>query len=128
MEEFRVLNDKMKKQQGINFNKRHRVYDRPDLKPGQKVWIVDLKRYGVIKGEAGTPRSYTVLSYGRIIRRNKLLLKTIQNEEDQDYSYSFPDNEQDYGKASGETSSTIQSGTSPLRTRSGRGWWSHRNG
>lgn len=54
-----------------NYNKRHKVRNLSELVEGDKVWIIDLRKYGIIKRKAKEPRSYFVEAEGVTYRRNR---------------------------------------------------------
>ena len=54
------------------FDTRHRALELPPLETWTQVWIKDANRNGVVTGQALTPRSYHIRTYGNtIIRRNR---------------------------------------------------------
>ncbi|KPJ18498.1 Transposon Ty3-I Gag-Pol polyprotein [Papilio machaon] len=54
-----------------NYNKRHRVIKLNDLNVGDNVWVIDLRKYGLIVRKAKEPRSYFVAIDGVQYRRNR---------------------------------------------------------
>jgi hypothetical protein len=58
--------DSYKKQ----YDKKHGTRNLPELRIGQKVWIKDLKRDGVVTSLAKEPRSYWVKTEKCMVRRN----------------------------------------------------------
>ena len=46
----------------------------PTLKPGDRVWIRDQVRYGLVTGKTEKPRSYLVITERGILRRNHFAL------------------------------------------------------
>ncbi|XP_064468539.1 uncharacterized protein K02A2.6-like [Ornithodoros turicata] len=47
-----------KREEQMQHNSRHGVRRLPPIETGEKVWIVDLKRTGIVSCKADTPRSY----------------------------------------------------------------------
>ncbi len=67
--------EQLKKTQTLNFNRRHRATVRPELKPGQAVWISKSQQPATVLGKANTPRSYMVQTGAEQLRRNKAHLR-----------------------------------------------------
>ena len=53
-----------------NFDKRHRAKELPILEPGDRVWIRDQVRYGLVTEKTEKPRSYLVTTERGTLRRN----------------------------------------------------------
>ena len=62
------------------FNRAHRARELSKLRPQDKVWVTDKKKYGVVTTTATEPRSYWVDVEGRNLRRNRRFL--IQGHDD----------------------------------------------
>lgn len=62
---------KRKKNQEIQYNKRHRSKNLSPLKPGDKVWIIDLRVYGKIIEVDKLPNSYWIQTSKSNVRRNR---------------------------------------------------------
>jgi transposase InsO family protein len=77
VKDFTRLNDKSKERQKRDFDRRHRVVQRSELKPSQNVWIRDCQKYGVVRGTAETPRSVYVETDGKTLRRNTFHLTEV---------------------------------------------------
>ena len=60
LEDFRQSDEKFKRNQGLNYNHRHRVRALNDLPDGTEVWVQsgDSQTKGHIITPANTPRSY----------------------------------------------------------------------
>ncbi len=68
---FKEKNERLKITQTLNFNRRHKATARPELKPGQAVWISKSQRPATVLGKANTPRSYIVQAGTEELRRNR---------------------------------------------------------
>lgn len=66
----KIENDRKEKQIKY-YNKRHRTRMLSTLCKGDGVWIIDLRRYGVIIEESKYPNSYLINVNNRIFRRNR---------------------------------------------------------
>ena len=67
--------------QQLDFNRRHGVISKPDLTPGEAVWVRDRRIWGKIVGNAGTPRSYIVdTSEGRFRRNSSALRRSFTTQ------------------------------------------------
>lgn len=67
-----------------NYNRRHGVKELNELKSGDFVWIIDLKKYGEIVKCGEYPRSYIVKCGSKYYRRNRGFLipsKMFENTE-----------------------------------------------
>lgn len=56
------------------YDKRHRVRELSQLQKGNRVWVSDLQKYGIISAtptELAVPRSYLVRAEGKTYRRNR---------------------------------------------------------
>lgn len=61
----------------MQYNKRHRVVMLEELNVGDKVWISDIRKYGIIHEKDKSPRSYIIKCADRFYRRNRqFLIKT----------------------------------------------------
>ncbi|KAJ8879938.1 hypothetical protein PR048_020559 [Dryococelus australis] len=87
---FIVIHDEAKSRQKAHFDRRHRTREIFPLQPNQRVWITDLQRFGKVISEEEAPRSFSVSSHGRIIRRNKYHLNPVQGEEEDEQQGSYP--------------------------------------
>ena len=67
-------------QQKQTYDRRHNTRELPELNIGDKVWVVDLRRTGVIKCKHKIPRSY-IITDKREIRRNRFHLVPLPNED-----------------------------------------------
>ncbi|XP_011858665.1 PREDICTED: uncharacterized protein LOC105556193 [Vollenhovia emeryi] len=59
------------RRQKEDFDRRHHKIERDNLETGDRVWIRDLRRWGVVKELANQPRSYIVQSDSGVYRRNR---------------------------------------------------------
>ena len=57
-----------------NFDKRHKARELPTLEPGDRVWIRDQVRYGLVTEKTEKPRSYLVTTEKGTLRRNRSAL------------------------------------------------------
>lgn len=81
----RKREEQSRKDQKYHYDKRHRARDLPELREGDRVWIIDLRRYGRVKEKHSSPRSYIIERARRTIQRNRFhLVKTNQVEDDED--------------------------------------------
>nr|XP_022899872.1 uncharacterized protein K02A2.6-like [Onthophagus taurus] len=76
-QKFEIEKEKQRKQ----YNRRHRVKSNEPLKVGERVWITNMKREGVVKEKTMEPRSYMVETEKGDIRRNRKHLMKLPNEE-----------------------------------------------
>ena len=74
------------------FDKRHNTVKLADLHVGDSVWVIDLRKYGVISRKAKEPRSYFVKIEGVIYRRNRwhLIPAPFMNKEEQNVTEVLP--------------------------------------
>ncbi|KAI5720612.1 hypothetical protein M8J77_009432 [Diaphorina citri] len=79
-EGFKVWCEQRLDKQISNYNERHSASNLKPLNPSDRVWIVDLKRYGVVKRESGEPRSYVVQTFSGEVRRNRKFLILAPNQ------------------------------------------------
>ena len=73
LSDFRCNDQKLKQQQKIHYDRRHRTRLVPPLEEGSQVWITsgDQHTKGTIASEANTPRSYIVNTPSGQLRRNR---------------------------------------------------------
>uniref|UniRef100_A0A8D8M6Z3 Uncharacterized protein K02A2.6 n=1 Tax=Cacopsylla melanoneura TaxID=428564 RepID=A0A8D8M6Z3_9HEMI len=71
---YKVWCEQKVKKQITNYNERHSASDLKPLALNDRVWIVDLKRYGIVKRESGEPRSFVVDTSSGEVRRNRKFL------------------------------------------------------
>nr|XP_022912555.1 uncharacterized protein K02A2.6-like isoform X1 [Onthophagus taurus]XP_022912556.1 uncharacterized protein K02A2.6-like isoform X1 [Onthophagus taurus]XP_022912557.1 uncharacterized protein K02A2.6-like isoform X1 [Onthophagus taurus] len=72
-----------KEEQKRNYDKRHRVRENTNLEPGDRVWIINKKRDGIIKEIADEPRSYIVQTEKEDLRRNRRHLQKLPQISEQ---------------------------------------------
>lgn len=72
----RLRKEKMR----ANHDRHHGARKLRQLGPGDKVWITDLKRMGTIRGRTTKPRSYEVQSKQGVVRRNRINLIPLNQE------------------------------------------------
>lgn len=80
-----LLRDKEKRRiekQAFYYNKGHCARDLEELNSGQMVWIVDLKRKGIILEKDQNPRSYIIKCGSSQIRRNRFHLIPLRGSFD----------------------------------------------
>lgn len=70
-QQLRKKEEQRRATQKRNYDDHHRVHDLPALQPGDTVWIIDLRRLGVVEALADTPRSYIVKTAKQTVRRNR---------------------------------------------------------
>ncbi|XP_072769851.1 uncharacterized protein [Nerophis lumbriciformis] len=63
--------------QAQNFDSRHRATQKPELRPGQSVWISPSKQTATVIRKADTPRSYVVDTGAEEVRRNRAHLQAL---------------------------------------------------
>ena len=71
----------MKARQKENFDVCHGVRHNPELQTGDKVWIPDSRKLGIVKEKAYTPRSYLVQTPAGQLRRNRRHPRFIPEDE-----------------------------------------------
>ena len=83
LEDFRQSDEKFKRNQGLNYNHRHRVRALNDLPDGTEVWVRsgDSQTKGHIITPANTPRSYLVSTGESTIRRNRQHVIPVSHPE-----------------------------------------------
>ncbi|KAK9730153.1 RNase H-like domain found in reverse transcriptase [Popillia japonica] len=86
----KILNfeDDRKEKQRYYYEKRHRSKDLSELKKGDRVWIIDIRKYGKIVREESNPRSYVVETDSGIYRRNRWHLIPAPYIQDHDIQNS----------------------------------------
>ena len=77
---IRLKEEGLKEKQRILFNRRHAAREATPLKPGDTVFVKDMKKSGEIIKKHHNPRSYIVLTDSGPIRRNRTHLVTTSNE------------------------------------------------
>ena len=87
--------EKRRNKQKTWYDRRHGVRDLKELTVGDKVWITDLRRTGIIKGKSGEPRSYIVDTEKRTVRRNRFHLIPFPDENESETLYPFEDEDQE---------------------------------
>lgn len=68
---FQRKRQQFREKMATNYNKRHKTIDLSDLNVGDMVWVINLRKYGMIVREAKEPRSYFVEVEGVNYRRNR---------------------------------------------------------
>ncbi|RXM98244.1 hypothetical protein EOD39_13377 [Acipenser ruthenus] len=67
----------MKLKQAIWYNRRHKTQTRPNLIPGQKVWVKNIPKPGIIREPAQTTRSYDIDLPAGSLRRNRSHIRVV---------------------------------------------------
>ena len=70
-----------KEQQRHHYNTRHGAKDLPPLRPGDSVWVRDMKRPGEVIGNHQQPRSYDIATQHGNIRRNRSALIPLPDND-----------------------------------------------
>jgi len=65
------------------FNTRHKAKPLPSTAPGTEVFVKDLQRSGKVIEAASTPRSYKVETPTSTIRRKRVHLTPLPNQQEQ---------------------------------------------
>lgn len=65
------------------FNTRHKAKPLPSIGPGTEVFVKDLQRLEKVIEAASTPRSYKVETPTSTIRRNRVYLTPMPNQQEQ---------------------------------------------
>jgi len=65
------------------FNTGHKAKPLPSIGPGTDVFVKDFQRSGKVIEAASTPRSYEVETKTRVIRRNRVHLTPLPNQQEQ---------------------------------------------
>ncbi|KAM7281966.1 uncharacterized protein ISCGN_002124 [Ixodes scapularis] len=89
--ELRHYEQENRNRQKQYFDRRHGVRQLDPLGSGERVWVIDLKRTGVVQKKAHTPRSYWITSEGQEIRRNRTHLIPFPNQQDKQGIEEFPE-------------------------------------
>ena len=81
--DFRKQDDKFKKEQEMQYNRRHRVQNLPELPDNTSVWVTtnNTNEPGIVVSPAGTPRSYIVETNGGQVRRNQQHLTPMPTKQ-----------------------------------------------
>ncbi|XP_064481187.1 uncharacterized protein K02A2.6-like [Ornithodoros turicata] len=77
-DDLRKREELLKFKQATWYNTRHGVRHLPRVQVGDRVSIIDLKRQGVVKSKATTPRSFWVATRGKEVRRTRTHLYRIR--------------------------------------------------
>lgn len=75
--------NQQKSKQEQHYNKRHKTSELSTLKKGDKVWVTDIRQYGIIEEKLDHPRSYIVETPQNKYRRNRwhlIPVSTIPNQ------------------------------------------------
>lgn len=89
--ELRRYEQENRNRQKQYFDRRHGVRQLDPLGSGERVWVIDLKRTGVVQNKAHTPRSYWITSEGQEIRRNRTHLIPFPDQQDKQGIEEFPE-------------------------------------
>jgi hypothetical protein len=83
LEKVRAQMKKNKVRQTEHYDKRHRTRSMAPLQPGQSVWIIDLKRKGLVQRKLKEERSYAIIvaDTQNRIRRNRYHLIPINGAQ-----------------------------------------------
>ncbi|CAN8031117.1 unnamed protein product [Ixodes persulcatus] len=76
------MNKKNRNRQKQYFDRRHGVRQLGPLGSGERVWVIEIKRTGVVQEKAHTPRSYWITSEGQEIRRTRTHLILFPDQQD----------------------------------------------
>jgi hypothetical protein len=79
-----------KSRDAVNYNRRHRAKDLKELIEGDRVWVMDLKTYGIIISKCKQPRSYVIKTDRGSFRRNRWHLVSAPLPEPFEGSTSMP--------------------------------------
>ena len=79
-----------KEKQKEQYNRRHRLKNLSPLKVGDRVWVIDLRVYGVVVEIDKTPNTYWLKSDTSAIRRNRCHL--VPAPHYRDVRHSVPNN------------------------------------
>lgn len=71
----------MKSKQRENYNKRHKAVNLRELETQERVWVIDLKLYGVVIKADSSPRSYIVKCNNKLYRRNRQHLIPVKKDK-----------------------------------------------
>ncbi|KAL4708783.1 hypothetical protein ACJJTC_011747 [Scirpophaga incertulas] len=67
---FKEIRSEFRNKMANSYNRRHKTLKLNDLQIGDYVWVIDLRKYGVIVRKAKEPRSYFIKIQGFTYRRN----------------------------------------------------------
>ncbi|KAL4706285.1 hypothetical protein ACJJTC_017452 [Scirpophaga incertulas] len=86
-----VIELKEKKEKDAEYyNKRHRVHKLEELEINDRVWIIDLKMYGIVMEKCKQPRSYIVNTDRGKFRRNRFhLVKACKEIEREPHNSNY---------------------------------------
>jgi len=104
---FVELDSRRRERYKENFDRRHRTRNLRPLLVGERVWINNDRKYGVVEKEAEEPRSYWLKTGNRDLRRNRYNLipvipaesprtKLAMNEQSPTVSREAPTNRESY--------------------------------
>ena len=62
------------------YDQRHKTKELSELKPNDKVWITNLRRYGWVTKKSEAPRSYFFKIDKRIVRKNRFQIDSNRRE------------------------------------------------
>ncbi|XP_078352985.1 uncharacterized protein LOC144637776 [Oculina patagonica] len=83
LENLRARESISKLKQEKVFNSRHKAKPLPPIGPGTEVFVKDLQRPGKVIEAASTPRSYQVETPTSTIRRNRVHLTPLPNQQEE---------------------------------------------
>ena len=83
LDNLRTRESMSKLKQETVFNTRHKAKPLPSIGPGTEVFIKDLQCLGKVVEAASTPRSYKVETTTSTIRRNRVHLTPMPNQQEQ---------------------------------------------
>ena len=83
LDNLHVRESVSKLKQEIVFNTRHKAKPLPSIRPGTEVFVKELQRLGIVIEAASTPRSYKVETPTSTIRRNRVHLTPLPNQQEQ---------------------------------------------
>ena len=75
IKQFRSMEMQAKRKQERLYNNRHRAHYKPELHPGQSVWITTENTHGTVVQPTADPRSYLVRTENGLLRRTSTHLR-----------------------------------------------------
>ncbi|GLV52736.1 hypothetical protein CBL_21002 [Carabus blaptoides fortunei] len=92
--------EQRRRKQKSQYDKRHRAKELDELQVGDGVWIIDLRRAGVIRNKAKRPRSYVIETDKKMVTRNRFHLVPLKWENETEFhDDGWDDDSQPVGRA-----------------------------
>lgn len=118
-EGYKIERNKKKCKVAFYYNKRHNVSKLSELQVNDKVWVTDLKSYGVIKDKCKEPRAFIVKTCNGTYRRNRWHLVPAPHVKLSDVEDDYSMDDYDYvqlaspGDSPGDSQEPLLDSNSP---------------